>query len=43
MMSGGRWATFWFFKSFDNNTVYSFGYMDMYTEEIRAEQKSYWF
>ena len=28
-MGGGWWATFWFFKSLDNNTKYSLG-IDIY-------------
>ena len=34
---------FWFFKSLDNNIVYSLGIIYLYPRGIRAEQNSYRF
>ena len=43
MVDGGWWPTFWFFKSLDNNMVYSYD-IDVYVyKRNRCRTKVLWF
>ena len=42
MVGGGRWATFWFFKSLENNMVYSSGIYIFSHKRNRCRRKVLW-